>query len=151
MVTNAYRRRRGGRRDVLHRLHLLRAARLDESPPARSTDAQAAAIQQALAANLPKTGTYRRPERRHAAARRPVMYGQGPIATDPLQHERLFAGDGHEALGDRLPLRLLIALLIWHARCSRTRAASGLRIAAGSRSLIAVACAAFNYLGEPIY
>ena len=43
-------------------------------------DTQAAAVQQSLAANLPRTGTYTVPDPEGSAAQT-VMYGQGPIAT----------------------------------------------------------------------
>ena len=78
------------------RLHLLRAARRSTtSPPDRSTDAQAAAVQQSLWPNLTQSApapiVSPEPE---SSPPQTVMYGQGPIATIHYNTSG-FRGDGH--------------------------------------------------------
>ena len=55
------------------------ATPLQKIAVASATDAQAAAVQQAMAANLPRTGTYFVPDA--ATAAQSTMYSQGPVAT----------------------------------------------------------------------
>lgn len=55
------------------------ATPLQKVAVASATDAQAAAVQQAMAANLPRTGTYFVPDA--ATAAQSTMYSQGPVAT----------------------------------------------------------------------
>ncbi len=74
------------------------------------TDNQAAAVQQALAANLPATGTYFVPEAEESAAQT-VMYGQGPIATVHYNTAGFAAVDA-ATLGIGLAFNFLIALVM---------------------------------------
>ena len=60
-------------------------------------DAQAATIQQALAANLPGTGTFSVPD--DSTAEQTVMYGQGPIATIHYNSRGFAIGDAGSMIG----------------------------------------------------
>ena len=111
-------------------------------------DAQAAAVQQSLAANLPRTGTYSVPGMDTQAQTN--MYSQGPIATVHYNTGGFAAMDaGSLIMG--LVFNFVVALLIGAALIGIDRRVPDF----GSRSrvavIIAVAAAAFTHLGEPIY
>lgn len=111
-------------------------------------NAQAAAVQQALAGNLPRTGTYNVP-----AADTPeqtVMYGQGPIATVHYNTSGFSAVDAGSLLSG-LVLNFLVALLIGAALIGIDRRVPDFGSRARVAVIIAVAAAAFTHLGEPIY
>ncbi len=109
---------------------------------------QQAAVQQALAANLPETGTYSIPSA--ASAEGAVMYGKGPIAT--VHYNRmgygvadpgvLIAGFVHE---------LIVALLMGFALL--TIAARVPDFASRGRVVVlfALAGGVLMHLGEPIW
>lgn len=112
-------------------------------------DTQAAAVQQSLAANLPRTGTYFVPSPESSSAQT-VMYGQGPIATIHYNTSGFPAMDTGALVGG-LIFNFIIALLIGFALLGvsdrLTDLAARARIGAG----VAVAAAAFCHLSTPIY
>jgi hypothetical protein len=112
-------------------------------------DMRAAAVQQALAANLPRTGTYQIPSGESSAAQT-VMYGQGPIATVHYNTSGFAAADpGMFIYG--LIFNFLVALLIGAALIGIDRRVPDFGSRARVAVLIALAATAFNHLGEPIY
>ncbi|MGQ0558645.1 MAG: hypothetical protein ACT4OE_03535 [Sphingosinicella sp.] len=113
------------------------------------TDLQAAAVQQSLAANLPRTGTYLIPSAESSAAQT-VMYGQGPIAT---VHYNLggFPAMDTTTMAMGLVFNFLVALVIGAALIGIDRRVPDFRSRSRVAMLIAVAASAFNHLGEPIY
>ena len=112
-------------------------------------DNQAAAVQQTLAANLPRTGTYFIPEA-GASAAQTVMYGQGPIAT---VHYNVggFAATETSAIVGGLVFNFLVALLIGAALIGIDQRVPDLKSRARVAVIIAVAGSAYSHLGEPIY
>ncbi|WP_129791897.1 hypothetical protein [Sphingosinicella sp. CPCC 101087] len=112
-------------------------------------DGQAAAVQQALAANLPRTGTYFVPEP-GASAAQTVMYGQGPIATIHYNTAGFPATDPTALIGG-LVFNFLVALTIGAALIGIDRRVPDFPSRARVAVLIAVAAATFTRLGEPIY
>lgn len=113
------------------------------------TDLQAAAVQQSLAANLPRTGTYLIPSAEGSAAQT-VMYGQGPIATIHYNLDGFPVMDTTTmAMG--LVFNFLVALVIGAALIGIDRRVPDFRSRSRVAMLIAVAASAFNHLGEPIY
>jgi hypothetical protein len=114
-----------------------------------STDfPQQAAVQQALAANLPGTGTYTIPSA--ATAEGTIMYGKGPIATvhynsggfsvaDPAV---LIAGFVHE---------LIVALLLGFALLGVAGRVSDFPSRARLVILFSLGGAVLMHLGEPIW
>lgn len=111
-------------------------------------DAQAAAIQQAMAANLPRTGTYLVPGTDTAAQTN--MYSQGPIATVHYNTGG-FAATDPKTLVMGLVFNFIVALLIGAALIGIDRRVPDFGSRARVAAIIAVAAAAFVHLGEPIY
>ena len=111
-------------------------------------NAEAAAIQQSLASNLPRTGTYFVPSA--DTPEQTVMYGQGPIAT---VHYNVggFAAMEPATLVKGLVLNFIVALLIGAALIGIDRRVPDLGSRARVAVIIAVAASAFIHLGEPIY
>lgn len=111
-------------------------------------DTEAAAVQQTLAANLPRTGTYSVPSVDTQAQTN--MFSQGPIATVHYNTGGFAAMDTTALVGG-LVLNFIVALLIGLA----LNAVAGRVADLGSRvrvaAIIAVAASAFTHLGEPIY
>src|SRR5262245_39058248 len=112
-------------------------------------DTQAAAVQQTLAANLPRTGTYFVPDPGSSAAQT-VMYGQGPIATIHYNTGGFAATDPGSLVGG-LIFNFIVAFVIGFALLGIDRNTSDFRSRAKVGVLIAVAATAFIHLGEPIY
>ena len=111
-------------------------------------DAQAAGVQQTLAANLPRTGTYFVPSPESSAAQT-VMYGQGPIATIHYNTGGFAAMDTSAIVGG-LVFNFLVALLIGAALIGIDRRVPDFGSRARVAVIIAVAAAAFAHLGDPI-
>ena len=111
-------------------------------------DSQAAAVQQAMAANLPRTGTYTVPG--VDTPQQTNMYSRGPIATVHYNTNGFAAFDA-TALVKGLVLNFLVALLIGAALIGIDRRVPDLGSRARVAVIIAVAAAAFTHLGEPIY
>ena len=111
-------------------------------------DAQAAAVQQSLAANLPRTGTYSVPGLDTPAQTN--MFSQGPIATVHYNTSG-FAADDPTMLIVGLVFNFIVALLIGAALIGIDRRVPDLASRARVAVIIAVAASAFVHLGEPIY
>jgi len=111
-------------------------------------DAQAAAVQQALAANLPRTGTYSVPGMDTPAQTN--MFSQGPIATVHYNTAG-FAADDPMMLVVGLVFNFLVALLIGAALIGIDRRVPDFGSRARVAVIIAVAASAFTHLGEPIF
>jgi len=112
-------------------------------------DSQAAAVQQVLAASLPRTGTYFVPEA-GASAAQTVMYGRGPIATVHYNTDGFAATETTSIVGG-LVFNFLVALLIGAALIGIDKRVPDFASRARVAVIIAVAGAAFTHLGEPIY
>lgn len=112
-------------------------------------DMQAAAVQQTLAANLPRTGTYFIPSAESSAAQT-VMYGQGPIATIHYNTGGFAAMDAATLVGG-LVFNFVVALLIGAALIGIDRRVADFGSRARVAAIVAVAATAFTHLGEPIY
>ncbi len=111
-------------------------------------DAQAAAIQQTLAANLPRTGTYSVPGMDTPAQTN--MFSQGPIATVHYNTSGFAAMDA-KSLVMGLGFNFIVALLIGAALIGIDRRVPDFGSRARVAVIIAVAATAFTHLGEPIY
>jgi hypothetical protein len=112
-------------------------------------DTRAAAVQQAMAANLPGTGTYTIPDPEGSSAQT-VMYGRGPIATVHYNMGGFPAMDAGALVGG-LVVDFIVALLIGAALIGIDRRVPDFGSRARVVALIAVAAAAYTHLGEPIY
>lgn len=112
-------------------------------------DPQAAAVQQALAANLPETGTYMIPDPERSAAQT-VMFGQGPMATIHYNTAGFPAMDPGQ-LGLGLAFNFLVALVVGLALIGIDGRVTDLGSRARVALLIALAGVAFCHLSEPIY
>ena len=111
-------------------------------------DTQAAAVQQAVAANLPRTGTYQIPGTDTQSQTN--MYSRGPIATVHY-NIRGFAATDTGSLVMGFVLNFLTALLIGAALIGIDRRVPDFGSRARVAVIIAVAAAAYTHLGEPIY
>lgn len=117
--------------------------------PTRSLDnAQAATVQQALAANLPATGTYHIPST--ATSEQTVMYGQGPIATIHYNTGGFASADPTTLIGG-LVFDFVIALMIGLALVSIADRVPDFGARARLVVIFSVAASAFMHLGEPIF
>ncbi|MGZ8361210.1 MAG: hypothetical protein ACXWUX_11880 [Allosphingosinicella sp.] len=112
-------------------------------------DTQSATVQQTLAANLPRTGTYFIPNAERSPAQT-VMYGQGPIATIHYNTGGFAANDTTQLLGG-LVFNDLVALLVGAGRLGIHRNVVDLGTRARVAVIIAVAATAYTHLGEPLY
>jgi hypothetical protein len=111
-------------------------------------NAQAATIRQALAANLPETGTFAVPD--DSTAEQTVMYGQGPIATIHYNSRGFAVGDPAVLIAGFIHM-FVVALLMAGGLLTLSRyvASSGERV----RLLLlgAIGAAVFIHLREPIW
>ena len=111
-------------------------------------NAQAAAVQQALAANLPQTGTYSVPD--DSTAEQTVMYGQGPIATIHYNSKGFAIGDAGALIGGFVHM-FVVALLMALSLLTLSRYVTG----GGERIRLfltaVVGAAVFIHLREPIW
>lgn len=111
-------------------------------------NAQAAAVQQSLAANLPSTGTYSVPG--VDTPETTIMYGQGPIATVHYNTSGFAPADPASLVGG-LVFYFVVALLVGLALVG----ISDRVLDFGSRArlvvVFAVAASALMNLGEPIF
>ena len=112
-------------------------------------DTQAASVQQALAANLPRTGTYFVPSA-EASAAQTVMFGRGPVAT---VHYNVggFAAMDTATLGVGLLFNFAIALLMGLALLGIEGRVTDFGSRARVGAILAIAGVAFTHLSEPIY
>lgn len=111
-------------------------------------NAQAATIQQTLAANLPATGTYEVPG--VDSSERTVMYGQGPIATIHYNMGGFSAADPGMLLGGFV-LELVVALLIGLALATVADRVTDFASRAKLVVIFSIAASAFIHLGEPVW
>jgi lipopolysaccharide export LptBFGC system permease protein LptF len=111
-------------------------------------DTEAAAVQQALAANLPRTGTYSVPGIDTPAQTN--MYSQGPIATIHYNTSG-FAGVDSASLISGLVLNFIVALLIGIALSAIADRVGDTGSRVKAAATIAVAVSAFNFFCKPIY
>ena len=111
-------------------------------------DAQAAAVQNALAVNLPKTGTYSVPAMDTPAQTN--MFSRGPIATVHYNTSG-FAATDPTTLVVGLVFNFVIALLIGAALIGIDRRVPDFGSRARVAVIIGIAAAAFTHLSEPIY
>lgn len=112
-------------------------------------DTQAAAVQQTLAANLPRTGTYFVPSPESSAAQT-VMFGQGPIASIHYNTGG-FAAMDEATLAVGLIFNFIVALVIGLALLGIDSRVTDFASRARVGSIFVVAAVAFCHLGEPIY
>lgn len=109
---------------------------------------EAAQVQSALAANLPRTGTYLIPD--GGTQEQTVMYGQGPIATVHYNTEGFAAFDAGSMLAGFV-LYLIVALLIATALWSIERQVRDFTSRAKVVAVLAVAASAYIHLKMPIF
>jgi hypothetical protein len=125
------------------------ASGLQRIATASLDDAPAAAVQQALAANLPKTGTYFVPEA-EASSAQTVMFGQGPVATIHYNVGGFPSMDPTALFGGFI-LNFVVALLIGSALIGIDRRVPDFGSRAWLVGLFSVGAAAFMHLGMPLY
>lgn len=111
-------------------------------------NAQAATVQQALAANLPRTGTYFVPGA--DTPEQTVMYGQGPIATVHYNVGGFPTADTGAIVGG-LILDYVVALLIGIGLLAVGRQVTDFPSRARLVVAFSVAAGIFMHLGEPIW
>lgn len=111
-------------------------------------DTQAAAMQQAMAANLPRTGTYFVPSVDTQAQTN--MFSQGPIATIHYNTGGFAAMDTATLIGG-LVLNFIVALLIGLALGAIADRVTDVAGRAKLAATIAIAATIFAHLGRPIY
>lgn len=111
-------------------------------------NAQAAAVQQALAANIPGSGTYHVPST--VTPEQSVMYGQGPIATIHYNIKGYSAADPTSMVGGLL-LDFVTALLIGAALIGIDRRVPDFGSRARLVVLFSIAASAYMHLGNPIW
>ena len=112
-------------------------------------DVEAASVQQSLAANLPRTGTYFVPAPESSAAQT-VMFGRGPIATIHYNTGGFAAMDPATLLVG-LVFNFVIAMIMGLALLGIDSRVADLGSRARVASILAVAGVAFSHLSEPIY
>jgi hypothetical protein len=115
---------------------------------ARIDDAQAAAVQRALAVNLQRTGTYQIPGTNTPAQTN--MYSRGPIATVHYNTGG-FAATDTTSLIIGLIFNFIVALVIGLGLLGMGPRVPDLASRGRVAVLIAVAAAAYTHLGEPIF
>ena len=111
-------------------------------------DTRAAAVQNALAVNLQRTGTYSVPGTDTPAQTN--MYSRGPIATIHYNTGG-FAADETAMLAQGLVFNFIIAVLIGLALLGIDGRVGDFASRARTVAIVAVAATAFTHLGEPIY
>lgn len=111
-------------------------------------NAQAAAVQQALAANVPGTGTYHVPST--VTPEQTIMYGQGPIATVHYNIGGFSVADPGVMIGG-LVFDFVIALLIGVALLTVADRVQDFASRARLVVVFSVAASAYMHLGGPIW
>lgn len=110
-------------------------------------NAQAATVQQTLAANIPATGTYIVPD--PGTSEQTVMYGQGPIATIHYNSGGFATTDAGALIGG-LVLDFFTALLIGAGLIGIDRRVPDLASRARLVVLFSAGASAYMHLVEPI-
>ena len=111
-------------------------------------NARAASVQQALAVNLPKTGTYAIPGMN--TPEQTIMYGQGPVATVHYNTSGFSAADPRTLMSGFV-LELVVALMMGAALAGIAGYITDFAARARVVVLFSVAASAFIHLGEPIW
>jgi len=111
-------------------------------------DSRAAAVQQSLAANLPRTATYHVPFPDTPAQN--VMYGKGPIATIHYNSRGFATADPGVMLGGFLHM-LAVSILMAGALLALTRYVTDFREQMKLMVLAALAATLFMRLRDPIW
>lgn len=111
-------------------------------------NAGAAAVQRALASNLPKTGTYFVPSAE--TPQQTVMYGRGPIATIHYNVGGFSVADPAVIIGG-LALDFVVALLIGFGLLAVARRAPDFASRARLVVCFSVAATLFMHIGQPIW
>jgi hypothetical protein len=111
-------------------------------------DAQAAAVQQAMAANLPATGTYFVPS--GDTSEQAVMYGRGPVATVHYNTGGFSIADPTVMVSGFLHM-LVVCLLMAVGLYSLSRHIPGFTERVRLLALGVVGAAVFMRLGDPIW
>lgn len=111
-------------------------------------DAQAAAVQTALAQNLPATGTYAVPS--DATAGQTTLYGRGPIATIHYNSSGFAIGDPATMIGGFIHM-LVVCFLLAVALYIVSGYVSSFRERAKLLILGTLGATIFMRLGEPIW
>ena len=111
-------------------------------------NAQAAAVQQAMAANMPSTGTYYVPS--GDTPEQTVMYGRGPVATVHYNISGFSVADPAMMIGGFIHM-LVVALLMAVGLFTVAQYVPGFGERVRLLVLAAVGAATFMRLGEPIW
>lgn len=111
-------------------------------------NAAAADVQQVLARNMPRTGTYFVPG--GSTPEQTVMYGQGPIATVHYTLGGYPVADA-TAIAKGLVLDFVVALLIGAALLGIYQRVPDFGSRARAVALVALAASAYTNLGAPIW
>ncbi|MDT9599227.1 hypothetical protein [Sphingosinicella rhizophila] len=127
---------------------LLYATPLSRLGYASLSNEQAAAVQQAMAANLPRTGTYAVPGM--DTAEQTNMYSRGPIATVHYNTDG-FAATDPAMLAGGLVFYFVVALIIGLALIGIDRRVPDFPSRAKLVIAFAVAASALLHLSEPIF
>ena len=113
-------------------------------------DAPARAIQQALKANLPQTGTYMIPNDTRSNEQT-SMYGNGPIATVHYNSSGFVAAMDPATIGKGFVFNFAIALLFGLALIGIDGRVTDFGSRARVAAIIGISGSAFIHLGEPLY
>ena len=113
-----------------------------------ASDAQGAAVQSVLAANLPETGTYQVPDPSTQSGT--TLYGKGPVATIHY-NSRGFAAESTEGLLPGFVLYLVVAFFMAGALSQLDRRIADFKSRAVIVVCFAVAASTLNVLGDPIW
>ncbi len=113
-----------------------------------ASEAQSAAVQASLAANLPETGTYMVPDPSTQSGT--ILYGKGPIATVHF-NSKGFAVDSADGMIWGFALYLVVALIMAFALSRLDRRVVDFKSRATVVIGFSVAASVLNVLGNPIW
>jgi hypothetical protein len=113
-----------------------------------ANETQSAAIQAALGANLPQTGTYMVPDPSTQSGT--TLYGQGPVATVHY-NSKGFPLEDMSAIGYGFAQELLVCILLAGALSTLDRRIPDFASRAKIVVLFSVAASALSNLGNPIW
>ena len=115
---------------------------------AGADETQSAAVQAALAANLPKTGTYMIPDPSTQSGT--TLYGQGPVATVHYNSKGFSLSD-MSGIGYGFLQELIVCILIAAALSTLDRRIPDFASRARIVVLFSIAASALSNLGNPIW
>jgi hypothetical protein len=113
-----------------------------------ANETQSAAVQAALAANLPQTGTYMVPDPSTQSGT--TLYGQGPVATVHYNSKGFSLSD-MSAIGYGFVQELIVCILLAGALSTLDRRIPDFASRAKIVVLFSVAASALSNLGNPIW